>query len=151
MLYEVITQNGSDPGHEPMIVLLADGNNDFNKSSGRTQSESDKELDGAVAEAKAAGIPIYTIGLNADGKLNKAPLEDLAKQTGAKSFSTSSANDLPQILSEIFASHLKLKIVPVQSMTGNVITSYSIHYTKLYELTERSSAHAPDRIRFAAP
>ncbi|WMT41507.1 VWA domain-containing protein [Paenibacillus sp. D2_2] len=113
-----VLQNGSDPGHEPMIVLLADGNNDFDKSSGRTQSESDKELSAAVAEAKAAGIPIYTIGLNADGKLNKAPLEDLAKQTGAKSFSTSSANDLPQILSEIFASHLKLKIVPVQSMTG---------------------------------
>jgi len=114
-----VLQNGAEPGHEPMIVLLADGNNDFDKSSGRTQSQSDKELEEAVAEAKAAGIPIYTIGLNADGKLNKAPLEDLAKQTGAKSFSTSSANDLPQILSEIFASHLKLKIVPVQSMTGN--------------------------------
>lgn len=114
-----VLQNGAEPGHEPMIVLLADGNNDFNKSSGRTQSESDKELGEAVAEAKAAGIPIYTIGLNADGKLNKAPLTDLAQQTGAKSFSTSSANDLPQILSEIFASHLKLKIVPIQSMTGN--------------------------------
>lgn len=113
-----VLQNGAEPGHEPMIVLLADGNNDFNKSSRRTQSESDRELGEAVDQAKAAGIPIYTIGLNADGKLNKAPLEDLADQTGAKSFSTSSADDLPQILSEIFASHLKLKIVPIQSMTG---------------------------------
>lgn len=113
-----VLQNGAEPGHEPMIVLLADGNNDFNKNSGRTQSESDRELGEAVDRAKAAGIPIYTIGLNADGKLNKAPLEDLADQTGAKSFSTSSADDLPQILSEIFASHLKLKIVPIQSMTG---------------------------------
>lgn len=114
-----VLQKGADPGHEPMIVLLADGNNDFNKSLGRTQSESDQELSEAIDEAKAAGIPIYTIGLNADGKLNKAPLTDLANQTGAKSFSTSSADDLPQILSEIFASHLKLKIVPIQSMTGN--------------------------------
>lgn len=113
-----VLQKGVDPNHEPMIVLLADGNNDFNKSSGRTQSASDQELSKAVEEAKAAGIPIYTIGLNADGKLNKAPLEDLANQTGAKSFSTSSADDLPRILSEIFASHLKLKIVPIQSMTG---------------------------------
>ncbi|MGG6309456.1 vWA domain-containing protein [Paenibacillus macerans] len=113
-----VLQNGAASGHEPMIVLLADGNNDFNQSSGRTQSESDQELDDAVDEAKAAGIPIYTIGLNADGKLNKAPLTELAKQTGAKAFSTSSAEDLPQILSEIFASHLKLKIVPIQSMTG---------------------------------
>lgn len=113
-----VLQKGSDPSHEPMIVLLADGNNDFNKSSGRTQSASDQELNQAVEEAKAAGIPIYTIGLNADGKLNKAPLEDLANQTAAKSFSTSTADDLPRILSEIFASHLKLKIVPIQSMTG---------------------------------
>ncbi|OMD23692.1 hypothetical protein BSO21_22070, partial [Paenibacillus odorifer] len=30
-----------------------------------------------------------------------------------------SADDLPQILSEIFASHLKLKVVPVQSITAN--------------------------------
>ncbi|WP_110930231.1 vWA domain-containing protein [Paenibacillus bouchesdurhonensis] len=113
-----VLQKGSDPNHEPMIVLLADGNNDFNKSSGRTQSASDQELNQAVEEAKAADIPIYTIGLNADGKLNKAPLEELSDQTGAKSFSTSSADDLPRILSEIFASHLKLKIVPIQSMTG---------------------------------
>lgn len=113
-----VLQKGADPNHEPMIVLLADGNNDFNKSSGRTQKASDQELAKSVDEAKAAGIPIYTIGLNADGKLNKAPLEDLAKQTDAKSFSTSSADDLPRILSEIFASHLKLKIVPIKSMTG---------------------------------
>ncbi|GGH23023.1 vWA domain-containing protein [Paenibacillus segetis] len=114
-----VLQNSADPNHEPMIVLLADGNNDFNKNSGRTQSESDKELSQAVQEAKDAGIPIYTIGLNADGKLNKEALADLAKQTDGKSFSTNTADDLPQILSEIFASHLKLKVVPIPSMTGN--------------------------------
>lgn len=114
-----VLQNGADPNHDPMIVVLADGNNDFNKSSGRTAAQSDQELSAAVEEAKQAGIPIYTIGLNADGKLNKEALADLSDKTGAKSFSTSSAEDLPQILSEIFASHLKLKIVPIQSLTGN--------------------------------
>lgn len=113
-----VLQNGADPNHDPMIVVLADGNNDFDKASGRTAAQSDKELDAAVEEAKQADIPIYTIGLNADGKLNKEALAALADKTGAKSFSTSSAEDLPQILSEIFASHLKLKIVPVQSLTG---------------------------------
>lgn len=113
-----VLQNGSDPGHDPMIVVLADGNNDFDKASGRTQAQSDKELNAAVEEARQAGIPIYTIGLNADGKLNKEALAALADKTAAKSFSTNTAEDLPQILSEIFASHLKLKIVPIQSMTG---------------------------------
>lgn len=114
-----VLQNGSDPGHEPMIVLLADGNNDFNESTGRTQSQSDQELGAAVETAKKNGYPIYTIGLNADGKLNKSSLEGLASQTGGKSFVTDSADDLPQILSEIFADHLKLKVVPVESITAN--------------------------------
>ncbi|MNX39210.1 von Willebrand factor type A domain protein [compost metagenome] len=114
-----VLQNGADPSHEPMIVLLADGNNDFNKASGRTQQQSDQELNQALADAKQGGVPVYTIGLNADGKLNKAALGEIAQKTGGKSFVTDTADDLPQILSEIFASHLKLKIVPIQSITAN--------------------------------
>ncbi|AJS60964.1 VWA domain-containing protein [Paenibacillus sp. IHBB 10380] len=114
-----VLQQGSDPSHEPMIVLLADGNNDFNKTKGRTQSQSDQELTQAVADANKSGIPVYTIGLNADGKLNKDALAQISKQTSGKAFSTDSADDLPQILSEIFASHLKLKIVPIQSINAN--------------------------------
>lgn len=114
-----VLKQGMDKSHEPMIVVLADGNNELDPKSGKTEQQADQQLSTAVQEAKQAGIPIYTIGLNADGKLNKAALADLASQTGAKSFSTSSADDLPQILSEIFASHQKLKIVPVQSITAN--------------------------------
>ncbi|NGM84923.1 VWA domain-containing protein [Paenibacillus sp. 7124] len=114
-----VLQNGSDPAHEPMIVLLADGNNDLNEASGRTQSESDKMLGTAVETAKKNGYPIYTIGLNANGKLNKASLAKLSDQTGGKAFATDTADDLPDILSEIFADHLKLKVVPVQSITAN--------------------------------
>lgn len=114
-----VLEDGADPSHEPMIVVLADGNNALNKKSNRTQAQSDQELNQAVEDAKSKNVPIYTIGLNADGKLNKEALADLSKRTGAKSFETSSADDLPQILSEIFASHLKLNIVPIQSLTGN--------------------------------
>lgn len=114
-----VLENGSDPGHEPMIVMLADGNNDLDESSGRTQSQSDQDLNAAVETAKQKGYPVYTIGLNADGKLNKEILAGLSDKTGGKAFTTDSADDLPQILSEIFASHLKLKVVPVQSITAN--------------------------------
>jgi len=113
-----VLQQGMDPAHAPMIVVLADGNNDLPKA-GKSGQEATDDLNQAVQEAKGSGIPIYTIGLNADGKLNKDTLADLADQTGGKSFITSSADDLPQILSEIFASHQQLKIVPVQSITGN--------------------------------
>ncbi|KJD41527.1 von Willebrand factor A [Paenibacillus polymyxa] len=114
-----ILQDGKTAGHAPMIVMLADGNNDFNKTTGRTESQSTQDMAQAVAEAKKSGVPIYTIGLNADGKLNKNKLADIAQQTGGKSFITSSADDLPNILSEIFTSNLKLKVVPLQSITAN--------------------------------
>lgn len=114
-----VLKQGMDPAHAPMIVVLADGNNDLDPNTGKTSQEASDQLEQAVKEAKGSGIPIYTIGLNADGKLNKETLDELANQTGGKSFTTSSADDLPQILSEIFASHQQLKIVPVQSITGN--------------------------------
>ncbi|MEO2256454.1 vWA domain-containing protein [Paenibacillus amylolyticus] len=114
-----ILNHGADPAHSPMIVLLADGNNDFNKTKGRTQAQSDADLEKAVKEAQDQGIPVYTIGLNADGKLNKNALADLAQQTGGKSFITDTPDDLPQILSEIFADHAKLNVVKLPSVTGN--------------------------------
>ncbi|WP_145324573.1 vWA domain-containing protein [Paenibacillus xylanexedens] len=114
-----ILNHGADPSHSPMIVLLADGNNDFNKTKGRTQAQSDADLAKAVKEAQDQGIPVYTIGLNADGKLNKNALADLAQQTGGKSFITDTPDDLPQILSEIFADHAKLNVVKLPSVTGN--------------------------------
>ncbi|MEV5025298.1 vWA domain-containing protein [Paenibacillus sp. LPE1-1-1.1] len=114
-----ILDDGADPGHEPMIILLADGNNDFNEESGRTKAQSDADMEKAIKEANDNDVPIYTIGLNADGKLNKEALAELSDLTGGKSFSTNSADDLPQILSEIFASHLELNVVPVDSITAD--------------------------------
>jgi Ca-activated chloride channel homolog len=112
-----------DMGHEeiysPLIVLLADGNNDLNKAKGKTSKEADEDLTEAVAAAKDKGYPIYTIGLNADGKLNKKVLQNIAEGTNGVFFETSTADDLPVIISEIFASHLKLKIVPVGQLTAN--------------------------------
>ncbi|OLS33936.1 VWA domain-containing protein [Bacillus sp. MRMR6] len=112
-----------DMGHEevysPLIVLLADGNNDLNKAKGKTSKEADDDLTEAVAAAKEKGYPIYTIGLNADGKLNKKVLQNIAEGTNGVFFETSTADDLPVIISEIFASHLKLKIVPIGQLTAN--------------------------------
>lgn len=114
-----VLEAGREEGHYPLIVLLTDGNNSLNASAGRTQAASDEELQAAVKRAKELSIPIYAIGLNADGRLNRDVLQGVADDTGGKLFVTSSADDLPQILSEIFASHLKLKVVPLAGLTGN--------------------------------
>ncbi len=49
-----VLKQGAEPGHEPMIVVLADGNNALDPKSGRTQAQSDQELNQSVQEAKAA-------------------------------------------------------------------------------------------------
>ncbi|URN96436.1 MAG: VWA domain-containing protein [Candidatus Pristimantibacillus lignocellulolyticus] len=112
-----VLEKSNSNSHFPMIVLLADGNNSL--PEGRKQADSDKELQAAVQKATDNNIPIYTIGLNADGKLNKKVLEDLSAKTKGKSFVTSSAEDLPRILSEIFADHMKLKVIPLNTVVGN--------------------------------
>ncbi|WP_052427411.1 vWA domain-containing protein [Neobacillus niacini] len=111
-----------DGSHEkdylPLIVLLADGNNDVDEKKGKTMQQAADGLNVAVADAKAKGYPIYVIGLNEDGTLNKDILQNIASTTNGKFFETSSADDLPGILSEIFADHLKLKVVPVDEHIG---------------------------------
>ncbi|MFJ7729576.1 VWA domain-containing protein [Neobacillus sp. NPDC097160] len=112
-----------DSSHEkdyfPLIVLLADGNNELDPKKPKTAAQADDALKKAVADAKAKGYPIYTIGLNANGKLNKDVLSNVAVSTNGKFFEADSADKLPGILSEIFANHLKLKIVPVNQLVGN--------------------------------
>lgn len=112
-----------DSSHEqnyyPLIVLLADGNNELNPKKSKTLKEANNDLEKAIDAAKAKGYPIYTIGLNANGKLNKDVLTNVADRTNGKFFEASSADQLPGILSEIFANHLKLKIVPLDQMVGN--------------------------------
>ncbi len=112
-----VLESGTEPGHVPLIVLMTDGNNSLN--AGRTQQQSDQELNDAIKKAQDKGIPIYTIGLNADGTLNKAVLERISNETKGKSFITSTADNLPQILSEIYASHFKLKVVPLTGFVAN--------------------------------
>ena len=114
-----ILQDSSQQGNEPMIVLFADGNNELNSNSGRSNSEADQQLNEAVQQAKQKGYPVYTVGLNADGKLNQQALKNIATETGGKSFVTSSADELPGILSQIFAAHQQVNVVPVDSITGN--------------------------------
>ncbi|ETI69647.1 VWA domain-containing protein [Neobacillus vireti] len=114
-----VLDSSHEQGYFPLIVVLADGNNELDPKKPKTAKQADDDLAKAVADAKAKGYPIYTIGLNADGKLNKDVLTNVAKSTNGKFFETSSADKLPAILSEIFANHLKLKIVPVSQVVGN--------------------------------
>ncbi|MCM3115346.1 VWA domain-containing protein [Neobacillus sp. MER 74] len=113
-----VLNKNHEKNYLPIIVLLADGNNDLLSNKGKTIKQADDDLAQAVTQAKAQRYPIYVIGLNANGKLNKEVLQNIASRTNGKFFETSNANDLPGILREIFANHLKLKVVPVKDLSA---------------------------------
>ncbi|HHX59210.1 MAG TPA: VWA domain-containing protein [Epulopiscium sp.] len=114
-----ILDTNKDPQNKPLIIILADGNNDLGKNNSRTEDDVDKDMKEILEQAKKEGYPMYTIGLNADGKLNSDFLEEISAETGGKFFSTKTASDLPDILSEIFADHSQLKITNIAPITGN--------------------------------
>ncbi|MHC1721381.1 MAG: VWA domain-containing protein [Clostridiaceae bacterium] len=107
-------KEGHDENNKPIIILLSDGKNDPQRS--RTASQDD--LAAGLNEAKFQNIPVYTIGLNADGTVDKNQLEYISNETGGKNFITNNANDLPQILRDIFAESSRLKISQHETITG---------------------------------
>ncbi len=75
------------------IVLLTDGHH----NAGLTSPQS------AVAKAKALGIKIYTIGIGKKSDYDAALLETIAKESGAKSYAASSADELSKVYEAIDA------------------------------------------------
>lgn len=109
---------GAAKGRQPFMILLSDGETDFGASSGsRTKGDSNNDVASVIQSTKTKGYPVYTIGLNHDGTVNRQELERIASQTGGASFITSSAEDLPEILNRIFASQIRSKLVPVAAIT----------------------------------
>lgn len=108
-----------DQGRLPFLILLSDGETSFGANSGgRTKKGSDQDVSSAIAKANKNGFPIYTIGLNHDGTVNQSELEQIASQTGGASFMTSSADDLPEIFNQIFASEMRSVLVPIAGVTA---------------------------------
>ncbi|TGE32221.1 VWA domain-containing protein [Desulfosporosinus sp. Sb-LF] len=109
----------------PVIVLLTDGKNDFNGSD-RNQDISQRDMKQALDIAKNKEILIYTIGLNADGSVDKNMLSRIAKETGGKSYIVDKANDLPDIISNVYTDALGYKLLSLGSdrnaLSGNFET-----------------------------
>jgi Ca-activated chloride channel family protein len=95
---------GDDEGQQPAVaVLLSDGEN----TVGRTNEE-------AAAAAAAQGRPVYTVAVGTDSgqitlpdgssqpvPVNRPALADLADQTGARSFTAYSSDELRQVYEDL--------------------------------------------------
>ena len=84
----------------PMIILLS-GNTDL-PNGPRTVEESNAELTGTLSEAASLGVPIYSIGLNYDGKLDVDYMQNIANQTGGAFYNITTATDFNKYMRDIF-------------------------------------------------
>lgn len=116
---EEMIARAKDSSRKPFLILLSDGGTDLRQNAnGRSVAASNKDVESVIAKAKAAGYPIYTIGLNSDGSVQKEQLKKIAETTGGTSFVTQSTDDLPEIFNQIFAKHIQSQLVSVAAMTA---------------------------------
>ena len=97
---------------QPIIIFLTDGNFNIFPYGARTvaQAEYDKAM--AISLAQERNIPIYSIGLNFDGALDRRYIQVVADETGGLAFETANAEDLPDILSVIYYLMIRKQLEP---------------------------------------
>ena len=99
----------AEEGRKRVIVLISDGESDLGKHSERTLEQSNKDLNSCVEDCKANGIPVYTIAFGSyEG--SKRVLEQIATDTGAKSFTAQSPEALIEVLYGLFSHNLPYQI-----------------------------------------
>ncbi len=74
-----------------VLILLTDGQHNAGKSSPHQ----------AVTLAKKRGVKVYTIGIGKKGDYDEKLLSTIAKESGAKSFFASTADELEDVYKEI--------------------------------------------------
>lgn len=130
----------TDSSRKKLIILLSDGNTHL-ISGPRTVEESKKELETTLQALSDAEIPVYAIGLNYDGTLDKKETQKIASATGGKNFEAKESNELPAIISDIFADIYEIKGDKKTIKNGDVdvdIKDQSVSYVNLVIRTRLS-------------
>ena len=127
----------------PMIILLSDGNTDL-PNGPRTVEESNAELTGTLSEAASLGVPIYSIGLNYDGKLDVDYMQNIANQTGGAFYNITTATDFNKYMTDIFGNvadgdltGLNTAYIDGRFVTDFVIDNGSVLMANIVILTDK--------------
>jgi len=136
-----ILYEGTGYGRQPVIIFLTDGNLNVSPHIARTTAQAEEDKIVAIELAQEHGIPIYSIGLNFDGQLDRKYIDVVAEETGGLSFETANAEDLPDILAQIFSLMIHAQqppepIPPLLPQTESYYISQEPAYTPLEETTQ---------------
>lgn len=128
-----LENESSDTQRKKAIILLSDGNTHL-LNGPRTLEESNKELESTLKSLSDENIPVYSIGLNYDGTLDKNELEKISTKTNGKSYETNTSDNLITIISDIFSDIYKLGGTNCEIKNGDVeinIKNNSIFYANI--------------------
>lgn len=120
---EVLTAGG-DVGNKKTILFFTDGAIDLPGAADPEQAAANSKMmaQQAASSAAAAGIPIYTIGLDASAQdskfqLDEALIQEVAATTGGTEYTVTNSEELPEIFNQIFANFVESEIVPGGTIT----------------------------------
>ncbi len=109
-----------DDTRQPVVCLLSDGETDLkNSNTGRTESDSEKDVRKSISLAEKYNIPIYTIGLNNQFNEIVDYLEVIANQTQGKSYVASSPFQLLEIINGILSQYQNSVLVNEKTILSN--------------------------------
>lgn len=122
-----------DDGRKKAVILLSDGNTHLIDGS-KTNAQLEKEMNEVLQKLSDNEIPVYAIGLNYDGTLDKKETNKIAENTGGKAFEAKTSNELPAIIADIFADIYDIKGDSKEIKNGDVevyIKDKSVSYVNL--------------------
>ena len=98
-----IMDYGHIEGHRPVIILFTDGVTELWPLGARTMADADRDMAWVIDHARQKGYPIYTIGLNHTGILDRAFIDNIAESTGARSFMALTPGEIEDIIIDILS------------------------------------------------
>ena len=122
-----------DDGRKKAVILLSDGNTHLIDGS-KSDAQLEKEMNDVLKSLADEEIPVYAIGLNYDGTLDKKETQKIADQTNGKAFEAKASEELPTIIADIFADIYDIKGDGKEIKNGDVevyIKDKSVSYVNL--------------------
>ena len=127
-----------DSDRKTIFVLLSDGETDLTQSTtGRTNEDSDRDVEETIQFCVERDIPIYTIAFGEENTSNRQYLIDLSGQANAESFHATGSYDLIDIFYKILDKHMNFQLTPVSESSyseGKQHIYYSLSDSKLAEI-----------------
>ena len=121
-----ILQNAYASDNQKVILFFTDGRIDLPNSIGRTDQDSMNDSLHVASLAASMGIPIYSIGLNSNGNVDRELIATLSDDTDGRQYIVDSAEKLPEIFDEIFADFINSNIISL----GDFETD-GVNYTEI--------------------